>query len=149
MLSIYLSNLIMATCVYGKSGSQVVVEQRNKFLIEDITCSLFFSIEFQKISPIEGKWFLTDIADSTQLGSPARLAKKIMIQSSCNKHDTIRNLEQQIEKCLVREEMLQRIAEELQTQVDEANRRAEASNRRAGEFHTQVQGAEDRVQHGF
>ena len=104
-----------------------------------------------------GKWSLTDIADQTQLGSPARLAiKRRMIQSSSSqghKDDTIKRLEQQLQEFRLREEELQRRAGELQTQVNDANRRAEASNRRAedsngraGEMQTQLQGAEDRVQ---
>ena len=97
---------------------------------------------------------MTDIADSTQLGSPVRLAtKRRMIQSSSNKDDTTRRLELQLQECRVREEELQRRAGELQTQVDDANRRAEASdrraedsNRRAGELQTQVDGANRRAE---
>ena len=89
---------------------------------------------------------MTDIADSTQLGSPARLAtKRRMIQSSSNKDDTTRRLELQLQECRVREEELQRRAGELQTQVNDANRRAEASDRRAGELQTQVDGANRRA----
>ena len=112
----------------------------------------FFYLEFQRKVPKGGNWSLTDIADSTQLGSPVRLAaKRGMIQVAR------RRLEQQLQECRVREEELQRkvkelqtqmdyanrIAGEMQTQVDDANRRAEASNRRAGELQTHVQGAED------
>ena len=87
---------------------------------------------FQQKSPKGGKWYLTDIADSTQLGSPTRLAtKRRMSQSSSNKDDTTRRLELQLQECRVREVELQRRAGELQTQVNGANRRAEASNRRA------------------
>ena len=94
-----------------------------------------------------GKWSLTDIADQTQLGSPARLAKKRrMIHSSSNKDDTTRRLEQQLQESRRREEELQRRAGEFQTQVNDANRKAEASNSRAGELQRQVQGSEDRVQ---
>ena len=108
-----------------------------------------------------GKWSLTDIADQTQLGSPARLVtKRRMIQSSSNKDDTTRRLEQQLQESRRREEELQRRAGELQTQVNDANRKAEAcnsragelqtqvddSNRRGGELQRQVQGSEDRVQ---
>ena len=90
---------------------------------------------------------MTDIADSTQLGSPARLAtKRRMIQSSSNKDDTTRRLELQLQECRVREEELQRRAGELQTQVDDANRRAEASDRRAGELQTQVDDANRRAE---
>ena len=88
-----------------------------------------------------GKWSLTDIADQTQLGSPARLAtKRRMIQSSSsqgNKDDTVRRLEHQLQEFRSRED-LQRRAGELQTQVDDASRRA-------GELQTQVQSAEDRL----
>ena len=85
----------------------------------------FFHVEFQKKYPKGSKWSLTDIADSTVLGSPARLATKRMIQSSSTKEDAMRKLELQLQECRVREEELQR---------------------RAGELQTQVQGAEDRVQ---
>ena len=103
---------------------------------------VFIYIEFQR-----GKWSLTDIADQTQLGSPARLAtKRKMIQSSCIKDNTTRRLEQQLQEFRTRQEELQKRAGELQTQVDDANKRAEASNRRAGELQTHVQGLEDRVQ---
>ena len=113
-------------------------------------------------------WSLTDIADSTQLGSPARIAtKKRMIQSSSNKDDAMRRLELQLEECRVREEDIQgragelqtqvndanRRAEELHTQVKDANRRAEASDRRAeafdrraGELQTQVEDANRRAE---
>ena len=101
-----------------------------------------------------GKWFLTDIADSTQLGSPTRLAtKRRMIQSSSNKDDATRRLELQLQECRVREEELQRTAGELQTQVNNANRRAEASDRRAeasngraGELQIQVNDANRRAE---
>ena len=101
-----------------------------------------------------GKWSLTDIADSTQLGSPARLAtKRRVIHSSRNKDDARRSLELQLQECRVREKETQRRAGELQTQVDDANRRAEASNRRAeaairraGELHTQVDEASRRAE---
>ena len=115
--------------------------------------NIFIHLEFQKKSPKGGNWSLTDIADSTQLGSPVRLAtKRRMIQSSSNKDDAMRRLELQLQECRMREEQLQRRAGELQTQVNDANRRAgelqtqvNDANRRAGELQTQVQGAEVRV----
>ena len=99
-----------------------------------------------------GKWSLTDIADQTLLGSPARLAaKRRMIQSSSsqiNKDDTIKRLEHQLQEFRSREEELQRRAGELQTQVNDASRRAaasnrivEASNRRVEELQTQMDDA--------
>ena len=55
-------------------------------------------VDFLKTSSGGGKWILTDIADHTQVGSPARLAtKRRMIQSSSsqgNMDDTVRRLEQ-------------------------------------------------------
>ena len=110
---------------------------------------MFTYIEFHG-----GKWSLTDIADQTQLGTPAWLAtKRRMIQYSSNKDGITRRLEQQLQESRRREEELQRRAGEMQTQVDDSNRRAEASNRRAeasnrraGELQRQVQGSEDRVQ---
>ena len=117
------------------------------------------------MSPKRGNWSLTDIADSTQLGSAARLAtKKRMIQSSSNKDDATRRLELQLQECRAREEELQRIAGELQTQVNDragklqtivdesnrrvevSNRRAEASDRRAEELQTQVDEANRRAE---
>ena len=89
---------------------------------------------------------MTDIADSTQLCSPARLAtKRRMIQSSSNKDDTTRRFELQLQECRVREEELQRRAGVLQTKLNDANRRAEASNTRAGELQTQVNDANRRT----
>ena len=121
-----------------------------------------FHLEFQKKSPKGGKWSLTDIADSTQLGSPARLTTKrrmIPIQSSSNKDDTMRRLELQLQECRMREEEFQRRAGELQaqvddanrragelqTQVDDANRRADASSRRAGQLQAQVDASNRRA----
>ena len=109
------------------------------------------------VSTKGGKWSLTDIADQTQLGSPARLAtKRRMIQSSSsqgNKDDTIKRLEHQLQEVRSREEELQRRAGEVQTQVCDANRRAEASNRRAeasnrraDELQTQVNDANRRAE---
>ena len=109
------------------------------------------------VSTKGGKWSLTDIADQTQLGSPARLAtKRRMIQSSSsqgNKDDTIKRLEHQLQEFRSREEELQRRAGEVQTQVCDANRRAEASNRRAeasnrraDELQTQVNDANRRAE---
>ena len=74
---------------------------------------VYICIEFHR-----DKWSLTDIADQTQLGSPARLAtKRRIIQSSSNKDSTIRRLEQQLQESQTRQEELQRRAEELQIQV--------------------------------
>ena len=117
---------------------------------------MFVYLEFQMVSAKGGKWSLTDIADQTQLGSPARLATKRMIQSSSsqgNKDDTVRRLEHQLQEFRSREEECQRRAGELQTQVNDANRRAEASNRRAEasdrraeELQTQVADASRRAE---
>ena len=105
---------------------------------------------------------MTDIADHTQLGCPARLAtKRRIIQSSSsqgNMDDTIRRLEQQLRESLIRErraEQQQRQAEARaeahQRQVADSNRRAEDLQRRAAELQTQVvdsnRRAEERVQH--
>ena len=117
------------------------------------------------VSSKEGKWSLSAIADSTQLGSPARLAtKRKMIKSSSsqgNKDDTLKRLEQQLQESQAREKKLQRVARELQiqvndanrragelqTQVDDANRRAEASNRgRVEELQTQIDAANRRAE---
>ena len=101
-----------------------------------------FAVEFLMTSSGGGKWSLTDIADHTQLGSPARLAtKRRMIQSSGsqgNMDDAVRKLEQQLRESRIREEQfriekdqLQRRAEELQRQAEDSKQRAEDSNRRA------------------
>ena len=121
---------------------------------------LVLLVEFLKTSSGGGKWSLTDIADHTQLGSPARLAtKRRMIQSSSsqgNMDDTVRRLEQQLQECRIEKDQLQRRTEELQRQVvdsnrrvEESNRRAEESNRRssqiADEFQRRAESAEARV----
>ena len=101
------------------------------------------------VSATGGKWSLTDIADQTQLGSPARLATKRIIQSSSsqdNKDNTVRRLEHQLQEFRSREEECQRRAGELQAQVNDANRRAEASDRRAEELQTQVADASRRAE---
>ena len=106
-----------------------------------MVCSCF-AVEFLKTPSRGGKWSLTDIADHTQLGSPARLAtKRRMIQSSSsqgNMDDTVRRLEQQLQESRIREEQLQRRAEELQRQTDDSNGRAEDLQRRAAELQRQV-----------
>ena len=123
-------------------------------------------VEFQKTSSGGDKWSLTDIDDHTQLGSPARLAKRRMIQSSSsqgNMDDTMKRLEQQLQESRIREEQLQRRAEEQQRQAEEQQRQAEAraealqrqvvdSNRivdtssgRADEFQRRAESAEARV----
>ena len=108
-----------------------------------------------------GKWSLTDIANQTELGSPARLAtKRRMIQSSSNKDDITKRPEQKLQESPARQDELQRRAGDLHVKVYVDKRKAEASNRRAGELQTQVnyanrraeelqiqvQGSEDRVQ---
>ena len=99
-----------------------------------IICIIIF-VEFQKTSSGGGKWSLTDIADHTQLGSPARLAtKRRMIQSSSsqgNMDDTVRKLAQQLQEYRIRELQLQRRAEEQQRQAEEQQRQAEEQQRQA------------------
>ena len=99
-------------------------------------------VELQKTSSGGGKWSLTDIADHTQLGAPARLAtKKRMIQSSSsqgNMDDTMSRLEQQLEESRMEKDRLQRRAEELLRQAENSNQRAEDSQRRAAETQRQV-----------
>ena len=76
---------------------------------------------------------MTDIADHTQLGSPARLATKRMIQSSSsqgNMDDTVRRLEQQLQESRIEMDQLQRRAEELQRQVVDTIRRAKSAEAR-------------------
>ena len=106
-------------------------------------------IEFLKTSSGGGKWSLTDIADHTQLGSPARLAtKRRMIQSSSsqgNIDDTLRRLEQQLQESRMEKDQLQRRAEDLQRQVVDSNRRADTSSGRADEFQRRAESAETRV----
>ena len=122
-------------------------------------------VECLKTSSGGSKWSLTDIADHTQLGSPARLAtKRRMIQSSSsqgNMDDTVRRLEQQLQESRIREEQLriekdqfQRRAEDsntraeaLQRQVVHSNTRAEALQRQSQESNRRAERAEERVQH--
>ena len=69
-----------------------------------------------------GKWVLTDIADDTQLGSPARLAtKKRLMESSLTKGNMDGNvsLEQQLQEARTREEQLQRRAEQSERRAKE------------------------------
>ena len=74
-----------------------------------------------------GKWSLTDIADHTQLGSPARQAtKRRMIQyfsSQCNMYATVRRLEQQLQESQVERNQLQK---DFQSQADDSNSRTVA-----------------------
>ena len=111
---------------------------------------MFVYLEFQMVSAKGGKWSLTDIADQTQLGSPARLAtKRKMMQSSSsqgNKDGTIKRLKHQLQEFRSREEELQRRTVELQTQLNDANRRTETSNRRVEELQTQVDDASRRAE---
>ena len=92
-------------------------------------------VEFLKTSSGGGKWSLTDITDHTKLGSPARLAtKRRMIKSSSsqgNMDDTVRRLEQQLQRSRIEKDQLQRRVEQLQRQVDDSNRRAENFSQRA------------------
>ena len=122
-------------------------------------------VDLLKTSSEAGKWILTDIADHTQLGSPARLAtKRRMIQSSgsqANMDDIVRRLEQQLEVSQIREEQLriekyqlriekdqlQRRAEKLQRLAEDSNRRSEDSNRRVEDSNRRAERAEERVQH--
>ena len=98
---------------------------------------------FQKTSPEGSKWSLSDIADHTQLGSPARLAtKRRIIRSSSsqgNMDDTVRRLEQQLQVSQIREEQLQRRAEEQQRQAEEKQRQAEEQQRQAEEKQRQAE----------
>ena len=97
------------------------------------------------------KWSLTNIADHTQLGSPARLAaKRRMIQSSSSqgKMDaTVRRLEQQLQEYRIREEQLQRRAEEEQKQAEDSNTRSETLQRQVADSNRRAERAEERVQH--
>ena len=80
------------------------------------------------------KWALTDIADDTQVGSPARLAtKRRLVESLYTKGNMDGNviLEQQLQEARVREEQLKKRAEDAERQAEEAGRRAEDSERRA------------------
>ena len=107
-------------------------------------------LELQKTSSGGGKWSLTDIADHTQLGSPARLAtKRRMIQSSSsqgNMDGTMRRLEQQLQESQIREEQLQRRAEEQQRQAEEQQRQAEELQRQAEEQQRQAEARAEALQ---
>ena len=111
-------------------------------------CLVWF-IEFMRTSTGGVKWSLTDIADHTQLGSPARLAtKRTMIQSSTstsNMDDTVRTLLQRLQRSRIREEQFERRAEELQRQTQVSNRRAEDLQRRATELQRQMDDSNGRT----
>ena len=112
-------------------------------------------------------WSLTDIADHTQLGAPARLVpKRRLIQSSSsqgNMDDTVRRMEQQLQESQIREDELRIEKDRLQMraaeQEEQAEARAEAlqrqvvdinreAQRRAAELQTRANRiAEERVQH--
>ena len=73
-----------------------------------------------------------------------------MIQSSSSQgtmDDTVRKLEQQLQESRIREEQLQRRAEEQQKQAEDSNTRAEALKRQSQEFNRRAERAEERVQH--
>ena len=90
---------------------------------------------------------MTDIADITQLGSPARLAtKRTMIQASSNKDDAIIRLKLQLEEGRVREKELQRRAGELQTQVQDAEDRVQDLQSSLAETTQELRHCEDRLQ---
>ena len=113
-------------------------------------------VEFLKTSSGGGKWSLTEIADHTQLGSPARLAtKRRMIQSSSsqdNMDDTVTRLEQQLQEYRIREEQLriekdrlQRRAEEQQKQAEDSNTRSEMLQRQVVDSNTRAEALQKQV----
>ena len=106
-------------------------------------------VEFQKTSSGGGKWVLTDIADHTQLGSPARLAtKRRMIQISSsqgNMDSTVRRLEQQLQESRIREEQLQRRAEEQQNQAEDSNTKSEMLQRQLVDSNTRAEALQKQV----
>ena len=122
-------------------------------MIITITCSAFIAfnifVEMLKTSSGGGKWSLTDIADHTQLGSPARLAtKRRMIHSSQgNMDDTVRRLEQQLQESRIREEQLRIENDRFQTRAEDSNTRVEALQRQSQESNRRAERAEERVQH--
>ena len=80
------------------------------------------------------RWTLTNIADDTQLGSPARLAtKRRLMESSHTKGNMHGNviLEQQLQETQIREKQLQRRVEDAERRAEESKKRAEYSERRA------------------
>ena len=92
---------------------------------------------------------MTDIADDTQLGSPARLAtKKRLMESSHTKGNMDGNvsLEQQLQEAQIREEQLQRRAEHSERRAKESDRRAEESERRAEVAERRAEVAEGRTE---
>ena len=96
-----------------------------------------------------GKWALTDIADGTQLGSPARLAtKRRLMESSHTKHNMHGNvnLERQLQEARIREEQFQRRAEDAERRAEDSERRAEDSERGAEKLERRVEYLERRVE---
>ena len=80
---------------------------------------------------------LTDIADHTQLGSPARLATKRRMthpsSSQDNMDDPVRRLEQQLQGSQIREEQLQGRAYEFQRRAESAEARVHQLERSLAE----------------
>ena len=96
-----------------------------------------------QVKPGDGKWTLTDTADNSQLGSPARLAAKrrILLSPSTkgNMVDTAL-LQQQLQESRIREEQFQRRAECSERKAAAAQRQKQVSERRA-------EAAEEKVHH--
>ena len=125
-------------CVYIKTEYKLSYEY----------ASLIIFSEWQMKSE-GGRWALTDIADDTQCGSPARLAtKRRLMESSHTKGNTDGNvsLEQQLQEARIREEQLQKRAEDAEWQAEEADKRAEDSERKAENSERRTEDSERRAE---
>ena len=100
------------------------------------------TIECLKTSLEGGKWSLTDIADHTQLGSPARLATKRIMFQSCssqgNMEDSVRRLQQQLQESRMNEEQLRLENERSNNRIEELQSQVAHSHTRTAELQTQV-----------
>ena len=112
-------------------------------------CIVFVIIIFSEWQTEGGKWTLTDIADDTQLGSPARLAtKRRLMESSHTKHNMDGNVsfEQQLQEARIREDELQRRAEESDRRAEVTEGRVQNLERSLDEITQDLRQCEDRLE---
>ena len=96
-----------------------------------------------------GKWALTDIANDTQLGSPARLAtKRRLMESSHTKRNMDGNVsfERQLQEARIREERLERRAEDAERRAEDSERKVEESQRRTEDSEKRAEDSERRAE---
>ena len=106
-----------------------------------MTC-LILNLVISEWKSAGSKWALTDIADDTQLGSPARLATKRRLMESSHIKGNIdgnMSLEQQLQKAQIRENQLQKRAED-------AERRAKVAEEKVRNLENSLAECEDRLE---